>query len=228
MIDFGSNHLKSGLRRLLGSQDQTGSNGCGADVVCGENRKATMINGRKCKRTTTKTPLVGTPDLDVAADTSQTFHHSGERRLRLLLIEDHVALAEATSDWLREMGMEVRIAGTGNEGLEVAAAFRPDIVVCDMCLPDISGLDVAQRLNANGEPANVFFVMHTAFGDADIRMIEEAADPRNVQMCLSKPITKEKLDRLLCEFAARSRVTDTRERTRQHTIRRKPARSAKA
>ena len=182
-------------------------------VVCGEKWNSTMIKQSQSTSTAPKKPVVEAPAREGAAGTSQRFHHSGQRPLRLLLIDDHAPLAEATADWLREMGMEVRIAGSGNEALQAAAVFRPEIVLCDMCLPDISGLDVARRLEAKRESANVFFVMHTAFGDTDIRTFEQAAGPRAVHLCFSKPITKEKLDRLLREFAAHSRHTDKRERT---------------
>jgi CheY-like chemotaxis protein len=170
-----------------------------------------MVKARKSTSTATET-VVGTPTRDVAAGTSQTLHHSGQRPLRLLLIEDHASLAEATAGWLRAMGMEVRIAGSGNEALPAAAVFRPEIVLCDMCLPDISGLEVARLLKAKQESANVFFVIHTAFGDTDVRKFEQAG-PRAVDLCFSKPITKEKLDRLQREFAAHSRLTGKRERT---------------
>ena len=171
-----------------------------------------MVKPRKSTSTATIKPVVGKPTRGVAAGTSQTFHHSGQRPLRLLLIDDHAPLAEATADWLREMGMEVRIAGSGNQALQEMAVFRPEIVLCDMCLPDISGLDVARRLRAKRKWANVFFVIHTAFEDTDIRSFEQAG-PRAVHLCFSKPITKEKLDRLLREFAAHSRLIDKRERT---------------
>lgn len=170
-----------------------------------------MVRPRKSTGTATKKPVAGTPARDVAAATSQTFHHSRQGPLRLLLIEDHAPLAEATADWLGEMGMEVRIAGSGKEALQATAAFLPEIVLCDIRLPDISGLDVARRFKAKRKLANVFFVMHSAFAETDIPTFEQASS-RVVDLCVSKPITKEALDRLLREFAAHSRVTDARER----------------
>ena len=175
------------------------------------------VKPRKSTSTPTK-EIVGKLTREVAAGTPQTAHQSSERPLRLLLIDDHAPLAEATAAWLREMGMEVRIAGSGNEALQATAVFRPEIVLCDMRLPDISGLDVARLLKAKRESANVFFVMHTAFADTDIPKFEHAAGPRDVQLCLSKPITEEKLDRLLREFASHSRLTGQRERTSKHMI----------
>ena len=169
-----------------------------------------MVKPRKSTNAATKKIVVGTPAVGVAAGTSQTVHHCGQRPLRLLLIEDHALLAEATAVWLREMGLEVRIAGSGNEALQVTVIFRPEIVLCDMRLPDISGFEVARLLKAKRESANVFFVMHTAFADSDIPTFEQAAGPRDVQLWFSKPINKEKLDRLLRGFAAHSRLTDER------------------
>jgi|SRR5687768_14699145 len=172
-----------------------------------------MLKPRKSTRTATKKP-VGTPTHEVSAGTSQAFHRSDKRPLRLLLVEDHVPLAEATADWLRKMGMEVQITGSGNEALQATVVFRPEIVLCDLRLPDISGYDVARLLKAKRQSASIFFVMHTAIADTDIPTFERLAGP-DVHLCVSKPITEEKLDRLLREFAAHSRLTDEPQRANQ-------------
>ena len=60
-------------------------------------------------------------------------------RCRVLLIEDHAPLAEATAEFIRSKGLDVRIASTGREALETAAVFHPEIVLCDLSLPDMPG-----------------------------------------------------------------------------------------
>ena len=189
-----------------------------------------MAKPRKSASTAIKEPASGAPAREVVVSASQTLDQSGQRPLRLLLVEDHVPLAEATADWLRKGGLEVRIACSGNEALQAMTLFRPEIVLCDMRLPDISGFDVARCMGEKRQPANVFFVMHTAIAETEIPTFERAADP-DVHLCVSKPITKEKLDRLLREFAAHSRLTDKPGRENQPAeVRNRtavPARSAK-
>src|SRR4051794_15843563 len=67
---------------------------------------------------------------------------------RVLLVEDHPDLAEATAELMRLHGLEVRVATTGGDALEMAEEFNPVLIVCDMMLPDMAGLDVAQALRA--------------------------------------------------------------------------------
>src|SRR5262245_21793523 len=105
----------------------------------------------------------------------------------LLLIEDHAGLANATAEFLRLSGMEVQIAECGDRALKMAAAFRPQIVLCDLSLPDMSGLDVVRRLRADPETQNAVFAVCTAMGEAEIDMFKTFAN--EVDLFLSKPIT---------------------------------------
>src|SRR4030095_8967469 len=67
---------------------------------------------------------------------------------RVLLIEDHEALAEATAFLMRSEGLEVWIAATGRDALEMADRVRPEIVLCDLRLPDMNGLDIVRELRS--------------------------------------------------------------------------------
>ena len=55
-------------------------------------------------------------------------------------------------DYLRHAGLEPRHAVDGSAALEIAAAWRPDLVVLDLMLPGIDGLEVCQRLRAERDP----------------------------------------------------------------------------
>jgi two-component system KDP operon response regulator KdpE len=65
---------------------------------------------------------------------------------RVLVVDDEVGLARALAITLRAVGWEVQVAGDGRSALREAAAFHPDVVLLDLGLPDISGLDVIQAL----------------------------------------------------------------------------------
>ncbi len=65
---------------------------------------------------------------------------------RILVIEDDDDVAALERSVLERAGYEVRVTGSGVEGLEIAADQRPDVVVLDVGLPDISGLDVCTSL----------------------------------------------------------------------------------
>ncbi|HEY2767862.1 MAG TPA: response regulator transcription factor [Solirubrobacteraceae bacterium] len=68
------------------------------------------------------------------------------RAPRILVIEDDEDIAQALQRSLRMEGYEVRTAGDGAEGLEQASAFAPDLVILDLGLPKVDGIDVARTL----------------------------------------------------------------------------------
>lgn len=116
--------------------------------------------------------------------------------MRLLLVEDHTELAEMTAQFLRRRGLEVQVAESGKKALETARDFRPEIVLCDLSLPDISGLDLVRALRANPDTKDVVFALHSALSDIDLRDIElEFGD--QIDVFLSKPLTNDKLNKLL-------------------------------
>lgn len=67
---------------------------------------------------------------------------------RVLVVDDHEQLAAMTRLALEWVGYRVEVAGQGWRALAVAERFRPDVVVCDLNLPDIDGGEVARRLRA--------------------------------------------------------------------------------
>jgi two-component system response regulator ResD len=73
---------------------------------------------------------------------------------RVLVVEDDLTVAEVVVDYLRHAGLQPRHATDGADALEIAAAWRPDLVVLDLMLPGMSGLEVCRRLReAHGADA---------------------------------------------------------------------------
>jgi DNA-binding NtrC family response regulator len=64
----------------------------------------------------------------------------------VLIVDDDKALREALCETVRDLGYETASASSGNEALELAATRRPDAVLLDLRMPDISGLEVLKRL----------------------------------------------------------------------------------
>ncbi|MFF7472947.1 response regulator [Streptomyces sp. NPDC008092] len=82
---------------------------------------------------------------------------------RVLLIEDDRAVREGVALALRRQGHELAAVATGEEGLEQVRSFRPDVVVLDLMLPGMPGLDVCRRIR--GLDQTLPIVMATARGD---------------------------------------------------------------
>jgi CheY-like chemotaxis protein len=122
---------------------------------------------------------------------------------RVLLVDDHASLAEATAAFLGSFGLEVRIASSGQEALEAAPTFRPDIVISDLRLPDLSGLDLARALRALPETKNALLTISTAMSRTEVRSFESQPDAADIDLFFSKPLTEEVVNRLLGAIAAR-------------------------
>ncbi len=65
---------------------------------------------------------------------------------KILIVDDDYAIRMTLRDVLDSLGYKVSAVATGKEGLDAAAAESPDIVIVDVRLPDINGLDVVDRL----------------------------------------------------------------------------------
>ena len=65
---------------------------------------------------------------------------------KILIIEDKRALSKLYLLLLGQAGHDVRLAHTGEDGVEQATSERPDLIFLDLCLPGISGAEVAQKL----------------------------------------------------------------------------------
>ena len=86
----------------------------------------------------------------------------------VLCIEDERETAELIAEDLQDRGYTVELAHDGEAALATAAARRPDLVLCDVSMPGLSGLDVLQRLKALGPRFEVIpFVFLTALADRD-------------------------------------------------------------
>lgn len=90
----------------------------------------------------------------------------------LLLIEDDLRLAHMVADYLSPAGFICEQAGDGQSGLQRVQAGGVDLVVLDLMLPDMDGLQVCQRIRSlAGESSQVPVLMLTAKGDSMDRII---------------------------------------------------------
>ena len=95
---------------------------------------------------------------------------------RVLVVDDDATVAEVVRSYLTHAGFEVEQAADGPTALSVAARTRPDLVVLDLMLPGLSGLEVCQRLRSTRP--DIAVVMLTALGEESDRLVglETGAD----------------------------------------------------
>ncbi|MFG2333207.1 response regulator transcription factor [Streptomyces sp. NPDC048604] len=102
-------------------------------------------------------------------------HDAPERTARVLVVDDDPTVAEVVAQYLERDGFAVERAGDGHEALRRAGERWPDLVVLDLMLPGLDGLEVCRRLRESG-PVPV--IMLTARGDEEDRItgLEVGAD----------------------------------------------------
>jgi two-component system response regulator MprA len=94
---------------------------------------------------------------------------------RILVVEDDAAIADVLRRMLRQEGHEVRSAEDGVEALELAESFVPDLVILDLGLPKLDGVEVCRRLRAESDAP---ILILTARTDTDDRVegLDSGAD----------------------------------------------------
>jgi len=109
----------------------------------------------------------------------------------ILVVDDDIAVAETIERTLLMAGHEVEVTHRGADALEAARQKRPDLVVLDIMMPGMSGIDVCRHLRANPEMQRVPILFLTAKGEiADkIEGFEAGADDY-----LTKPFDLRELD----------------------------------
>ncbi len=114
--------------------------------------------------------------------------------LSVLVIEDNEDAAETLALWLQDQGHRVQLANTGTHGLALLQEMRPDIVLCDIGLPGMNGIEVCERVQDLATELRPIMVALSGWGMAeDRRRTKEAGFDHH----LVKPVAADKLFALL-------------------------------
>lgn len=119
--------------------------------------------------------------------------------LQILLVEDHADTALALSKLLARRGYVVRVADSVNEARRSALESRIDLMICDMGLPDGSGLDLMRELKERAGLRGICMSGHGS--EEDVRRSISAGFAAH----LIKPIDLPRLESLIEEVAAEPR-----------------------
>jgi CheY-like chemotaxis protein len=109
----------------------------------------------------------------------------GPRSLRVLIVEDNRDSAATLGKLLELSGYNVTVAHTAMEGLDAARRVAPDVVLCDIGLPDSDGFAVAEALRENPATASARLIALTAYGQNRDR---ERSRRAGFELHLLKPI----------------------------------------
>jgi light-regulated signal transduction histidine kinase (bacteriophytochrome) len=134
---------------------------------------------------------------------------------KILIIEDNISLNEELIDWFTFEGFEARSADNGFDGIEMACRLIPDIILCDIMMPDMNGTEVLEDLRNNVSTRLIPFIFMTALsGRHNIRTgMDLGADDY-----ITKPFTRVELIKTVTTRLKKSEnireLTDTKAQER--------------
>jgi CheY-like chemotaxis protein len=114
------------------------------------------------------------------------------RRRRVLFVEDNLDTRDIYAWCMRAAGWEVDTVTDGLEAVPVAALFQPDVVVMDLHLLAVDGIEATRRLKADARTAHIPVVACTAYGrqyEAELRgrfrlVVSKPCDPDDLRVLL--------------------------------------------
>jgi len=126
----------------------------------------------------------------------------GPKTNLMLIVDDNVEFRTMVSDYFTDLGFTVEIAGDGREGLLKAKAIRPDIILCDVMMPDIGGIEVLRNLQTDDDTRDIpVLVITGSFFDKN--MSELFRQEANCREFMSKTVELSYLQKKVEALTAR-------------------------
>jgi CheY-like chemotaxis protein len=126
----------------------------------------------------------------------------GRRRVRVLVADDEPNILYALEEAVRGLGHECLSACDGAEALLIARAVRPDLVITDVIMPRLNGLELCERLKGDPETSAIPVVLVTVrAADKDLR----AGDRSGADAYITKPFQMHDLEETITRLASRRR-----------------------
>jgi len=120
----------------------------------------------------------------------------------MLIIDDNVEFRTMVSDYFTDLGFTVEIAGDGREGLAKAKTIRPNIILCDVMMPDIGGIEVLRGLQTEDDTRNIpVLVITGSFFDKN--MSELFRQESNCREFMSKTVELSYLEKKVTSLLAK-------------------------
>ena len=128
------------------------------------------------------------------AKAPQHTRRAGDGKLAIVVIEDNDDAADTLAMWLESLGHSVKVARTGPEGLDLVRESRPQLVLCDVGLPGMDGVEVCRHVKALPAGPHPIMVALTGWGmEADRKRTRDAGFDHH----LVKPVAPDKLRDIL-------------------------------
>jgi two-component system CheB/CheR fusion protein len=152
----------------------------------------------KGSRFTLTLPLSAAPAVEAPPAAPPALAPAAARR-RVLIVEDNVDAADSLATFLELLGHEVSIARDGREGIARAMTLAPEVVLCDIDLPEVDGYGVASALRSEPSLRTTVLVAMSGYGQAEDK---RRAHETGFDAHLTKPTDPASLERLLARLPA--------------------------
>jgi signal transduction histidine kinase/ActR/RegA family two-component response regulator len=154
---------------------------------------------------TVRLPLMDAAQSPLESDEAAQCEPPQRPRLRILIIDDIADVADVLKMLLDLEGFETLVAYSGQSALESAGEFRPDVVICDIGLPEMDGHEIARRLRGDPKVASATLIALTGWGaEGEVRRTRESG----FDFHLVKPVDANALLDLLSQISPRTALTD--------------------
>lgn len=132
---------------------------------------------------------------------------------RILIADDNAANRELLEAYLAEVDCEIELALDGQDTLNKAKSFQPDLILLDVMMPKLSGFEVCRKLKDDSQLSKIMVLMVTALNElGDI----ERAVKAGTDDFLSKPVNKVELLKRVELMLRLKDTTDELERLRRY------------
>ncbi len=119
-------------------------------------------------------------------------------RNRILVVDDEKLISWSLAAMLNKAGYEVETAATGAEAIRKFHSFKPELVMLDVCLPDVNGLDILRQFKSLNE--DLYVIMITAYANADSAVL---ALQQGAEDYFGKPFNMEAVKHVVDSATAR-------------------------
>lgn len=125
----------------------------------------------------------------------------------VLLVEDSATIAALMKHFLQRYGFSILVAGNGRDGIEMARREKPDVVISDLYMPDMDGIDLAKALRNDALTSGTAILMVTSETSAEK---QQEALSAGVDEYLLKPVEPPQLVSQIKAVLSRTESTASR------------------
>jgi CheY-like chemotaxis protein len=115
---------------------------------------------------------------------------------KILIVEDKSDSRDLLLYYFTTRGFHVVTASDGSEGLQLAQAEKPDLIITDLTMPNVGGVEMIKQIRTESEFAQLPILVYTAYGKGYIESAMEAG----ANKVFSKPVNLEKLAQSVSEY----------------------------